>query len=134
MSRYDKYEPYSGGTRALLAEDFTDSKEFGKAIGVGLNAAGLVVKGAGTSGIVGILVYNEKAYAGDVVDIMTDGDIVDFKEYNAADSVETDSTPGTKYYIQDDGSVNKTNTGKYAGVTVEGKNGAHRLVVRVQAG
>ena len=112
MSRYDKYEPYSGGTRALLAADFTDPKDFGKTIGVGLNAAGLVVKGAGESGIIGILIYNENAYAGDVVDIMTDGDIVDFKEYNAADSTETDSTPATKYYIQDDGSVNKTNTGK----------------------
>ena len=134
MSRYDKYEPYSGGTRALLAEDFVDPKDFNKAIGFGLNAAGLAVKGAGNSGIVGIVCLGEKFYAGDVIDIMTDGDIVDFKPYKASDSTETDATPGTKYYIQDDGSVNTTNTGKYAGVTVEGKNGFHRLVVRVQAG
>ena len=133
MSRFDKYEPYSGGTRALLAEDY-DLDDLNKAVAFGLNASGLAVKGAGNSGVIGILILSQKKYAGDVVDIMTDGDIVDFKAYNGADSVETNSTPGTKYYLAADGSVNTTNTGKYAGVTVEGKNGAHRLVVRVQAG
>lgn len=133
MARYDKYEPYAGGFRALLAADY-DADDFGKVVGVGLDANGRVVKGAGTSGLVGVLIINNKKYAGDVVDIMTDGEIVDFRAYKASDSSLTNATPGTKYFIAADGSVDTTAGGKYAGVTVEAKDGSARLIVRVEVG
>lgn len=129
MAHYDKYEPYAGGTRALLAADW-DADDLHKVVAVGLDANGRVVKGKGASGILGVLVLNKLKKADQVVDIMTDGDISDFKPYNAADSVEGTSAPGTKFYAADDGSINTTNTGVYVGMTIE----IDRLVVRVQAG
>ena len=147
MARYDKYNPISGGTRALLnaALTLTDGS-FGPAA-VSLNATGRVVVGtAGQSGIVGILVKNVAkgpvgqygtslnggtpnpyapigAQAGDVVDIMTDGDIVD---------LDPDVfVAGTRWYAEPDGDIVADDTAGNIpiGFTVE----AGRLVVRVSA-
>lgn len=76
MARFDKYEPYAGGFRAKLAANWAAAD--GTPVAVGLDASGLVVPGGGTSGIVGIvvLVKNHKN-AGDVVDVMTHGEIVE---------------------------------------------------------
>lgn len=117
MANYDKYDPKAGGFRAALAADFpkTDIKTV---FGVGLNASGQVVKGAGNSGMLGVLVLTKKQEAGDVVDIMTAGEIVDFG-----------GNPGTAYYADPTtGVVNATSAaGKYrTGSTVRGD----RLVVR----
>lgn len=87
MSRYDKYDPYNGGTRARLAEDWPRADAIaGVPYGVGLNANGRVVKGAGVTGIIGVLILTQneantgiKWMAGDTVDIMDAGDILEWK-------------------------------------------------------
>lgn len=120
MGRYDKYDPIAGGFRAPLAAD-RDTNE--TPIGVGLDANGRVVAGAGNSGIVGVLINTRDMNAGDIVDVMTHGEIV-----------EAGLVAGTTYYAADaDGTLGTA--GPAAGVnatrvghTVE----ADRLVVRVQ--
>jgi hypothetical protein len=87
VSRYDKYDPYNGGTRARLAADWPRADAIaGVPYGVGLDANGRVVKGAGVSGIIGVLILTQNAAnpgdvhrAGDVVDIMDLGEIVEWK-------------------------------------------------------
>jgi len=82
MARYDKYQPLVGGFRAKLAADWAAAD--GTPVAVGLDNTGKVVPGAGNTGVVGVvvivkgglgLVRNNKA--GDVVDVMTHGEIVE---------------------------------------------------------
>lgn len=147
MARYDKYDPISGGSRAKLnaALTLTNGSYMGA---VSLNASGRVVPGtAGQSGLFGILVKNVAkgpvgrwdtslasgvpnpyapvgSQAGDVVDVMQHGDIVDLDPavYVA----------GTLWYANADGTLTATGgTGDIPiGWTVE----AGRLVVRVAPG
>jgi hypothetical protein len=77
LARYDKYEPKSGGFRAPLAADLAANGS-GNPIGVGLDVNGRVVPGAGQSGIKGVLTTTKAMVAGDIVDVMTDGEIVEF--------------------------------------------------------
>lgn len=122
MANYDKYDPKAGGFRAPLAADWHDPADFKEVFGVGLNASGQVVKGTGNSGFVGIMILTRKQDAGDIVDIMTNGEVVDFP-----------GTAGTKYYAAAaDGVVNATSAaGKLQiGWTVQ----ADRLVVRTTGG
>lgn len=141
-ARYDKYEPIAGGFRAALAADLTfdASGHYGPKV-VSLNASGLVVEGtAGQSGGVGVVVKNVPLYpnlgnipgavnagvpiggkAGNVVDIMTDGEITGV----------TGLVAGTTYYAAANGTLTDTApaagvTGWKVGHTVE----ADRLVVR----
>lgn len=118
MARYDKYEPYSGGFRAALAADTVGGAQF-TPIGVGLDSSGRVVAGAGnTGGIIGVYIPHSLRKAGDIVDVMTDGEIVE----------ATGLTAGTRYYAAAaDGVISTTNTGKSIGFTVE----LTRLVVRM---
>lgn len=124
MARYDKYEPIAGGFRAPLAANFLDA-DLGVALGVGLNANGQVVKGAGTVGVVGVLVLTKALKAGDIVDVMTDGEILEFG-----------GTPGTVYNsaatgVITAGAAGATPAGSTrVGHTVEG----NRLVVRFRGG
>lgn len=97
MARYDQVEPHVGIVRAPLAADITfdANGEFGPK-GVSLDANGRVVVGTGgNSGFVGVLVKNVPVVpagrytsasvvnnwmggrAGDVVDIMIQGQILD---------------------------------------------------------
>lgn len=123
MARYDKYDPISGGFRALLANDFS-KEDLNKPIGVGLDANGLVVKGAGQSGIRGVMILTKARKAGDVVDIMTNGEIVDLGEDDGVTAAA-----GTKFYAADaDGAVTSDASANLVGSTVE----AQRLVVRFQ--
>lgn len=117
MANYDKYDPKAGGFRAPLHADW--SKDDLKTVfGVGLNASGNLVKGAGTSGVVGVLVLTEALKAGDIVDVMTAGEIVDFP-----------GVAGTVYYTA-------TATGIVDATSAAGKSRvghtvkAGRLVVR----
>jgi hypothetical protein len=150
MAKYDKYEPLAGGFRARLNAALTlVSGEFGPKA-VSLNASGLAVVGtAGQSGLVGILVKNVAkgpigswttslnggtpnayapigAQAGDVVDIMTNGDIVDLDE--------DDYPAGTLFFAQADGDIvaqaDATAGDIPIGFTVE----AGRLIVRIATG
>lgn len=140
-ARYDKYDPISGGFRAVLAADLTlDGNGSIGPVGISLDTNGRVVVGtAAQSGYCGILVKNAVftpnlgniagvvnlavpigAKAGEVVDIMTDGEI-------AVDA--TLFAAGTKYYSAANGTLNTTNTNPYVGHTVE----AARLVIRSSA-
>lgn len=123
MARYDKYDPYDGGFRAPLAAAILLADGY-KTRGVGLDANGRVVFGAGQTGIVGVLIPNGARAAGAIVDVMTDGEIVEAK---ASDDV-TALAAGTVYYAAaGDGTISTTNTGTRLGHTVE----ADRLIVRV---
>lgn len=145
MARYDKYDPISGGFRAKLNAALTLVNGSIGPVGISLNAAGRAVVGsAGQSGLIGIAVKNVAkgpigawgtslgggtpnpnapigAMAGDVIDIMTSGEIVD---------LDPDVfVAGTAFYAAADGTVSTTNTGTKIGWTVE----AGRLVVRFAA-
>jgi len=76
MARFDKYNPISGGFRAVLAANWAAAD--GTPVAVGLDATGKVVPGAGTTGVLGVvvLVANHKL-AGDTVDVMTSGECVE---------------------------------------------------------
>lgn len=121
MARYDKYDPISGGFRAALAANWL-SGDLEKPIGVGLDTNGRVVKGAGNTGVIGVITLTMLRNAGDIVDVMTDGEIVECEGLTA----------GTAYYaIPGTGVLSATATAnKRVGLTVE----ADRLVVRVGNG
>lgn len=137
MARYDQVEPHVGIVRAPLAADLTvpAGGEFGP-IAVSLDANGRVVVGtAGQSGFVGVLVKNLPvvaagrfsaaqtvnnwmgARAGDVVDIMIQGEIVDVTGLAAGSAI---------YAVPATGVLTTTASGNVrVGFTVE----ASRLVV-----
>lgn len=142
MAKYDKYDGIVGGFRAALAADLTfdAAGHFGPKA-VSINTTGKVVVGtAAQSGGVGILVKSVPFYpnlgnipgainagvpiggkAGDVVDIMTSGEILG-----------VGLVAGTTYYAAADGSLTATppvagTNGVHVGHTVE----ADRLIVRV---
>lgn len=121
MARYDKYEPKGGGFRAPLAEDMT-AGQVDTVLGVGLDANGRVVIGAGNTGIVGVMCLPRQLNAGDIADVMTSGEIV-----------EAGLNAGTVHTVATgDGSISETPadaTNIRVGHTVEGD----RLVVRLSA-
>jgi hypothetical protein len=141
MARYDQVEPHVGIVRAALAANITfpASGEYGP-VGVSLDANGRVVIGTGgQSGLVGVLVKNVPVMpaglataaqtvnnwmggrAGDIVDIMTQGQILDC----------TGLAAGTKIYSAAGGVLSATvNAGNQVGYTVE----AERLVVQMGMG
>jgi hypothetical protein len=146
MAKYDKYDPISGGFRAKLNAALTlvDGGFIGA---VSLNSSGRVVVGtAGQSGLVGIVVKNVArgpvgawgtsldggtpnayapigAQAGDVVDVMTSGEIVD---------LDVDDYPaGTAIYANADGTL--TDTGATGDIQIGWTVEAGRLIVRVAA-
>lgn len=137
MSRYDKYDPISGGFRAPLAAAFTGGAsgvDFGKIYCVSLNSSGQVVFAtplASTTGFVGIMILHEAKRAGEVVDIMTHGEVVEATLQNG-----TALTAGTTY------ATNAAGDGGFAagagGTATQGRIGAtveaSRLVVRVVPG
>lgn len=122
MSRYDKYSSLVSGTRAAVAADMgsvgntVDNTWLNKAFGVGLDANGRMVKGAGVTGIIGVFIMTRHVYAGDIVDIMDLGDVVEFDPV----TVGTKAPAATIYYAATaDGAISTTNTGKKIGYTVE---------------
>jgi len=117
-ARYDKYDPISGGFRARLAADW--EADDGVPIGVGLDVDGHVVPGAGNTGVVAVVnLVKFHVLAGQVVDCMTSGDIVDCEGLDAGKMVFADDTDGT---LSHTGGAGMT----AVGFTVE----ADRLVVR----
>ena len=139
MARYDKYEPLTGGFRAALAVDWLDA-DLNKVVPVSLNTQGQVVKGTGgQSGFVGVVCITGRQVdvvgkpigtnwkgsknAGDIVDVMQDGEIVEL----------TGLVAGKEYFASADGSGLVTPPASITGLhkvgwTVE----AGRLVVRCQ--
>ena len=117
MARVDKTNSAVGVVRAALAADIAHA-DWNTPIGVGINASGLCVKGAGQTGIVGVVIADRTNYkAGQIADIFVLADVV------GCDGL----TAGTKYYVAADGTVGTTTTDTEIGWTVE----ADRLIVRM---
>lgn len=103
MSRYDKYDPKNGGYRAPLAADF-DKDDLERLLGVGHDADGRVVVGAGQTGITGVLVLTKARKAGEIIDVMTSGDVVEFGPTEGEPGVDF-GRPGTVYYSDANGNI-----------------------------
>lgn len=123
MARYDKYDPVDGGFRAPLAADFA-AADLNKCLGVGLDVNGRVVIGAGNTGIVGTLVLTKALKAGDIVDVMTDGEQVEMTGLAAGTVYYADAATGALGAVAPAAGVNAARVGH----TVE----ATRLVVRME--
>lgn len=93
MGRIDKYDPLSGGFRAPLAADHA-ATDPGNPVGVGLDVNGRVVDGAGLTGIVGLLSLTQAKKAGDIVDIMTGGEMVEMVGLTAGTLITALNTTG----------------------------------------
>lgn len=104
MSRYDKYDPVSGGFRAPLAAAWTatsgpsSATDLNRILVVGLNSSGQVIKATTALLARGILILTQAKAAGDVVDVMTDGEVVEL----AAADLQAATTPvaGTEYIFE----------------------------------
>lgn len=119
MARYDKVDPISGNVRAALAADLAKTAP-GNPLGVGLDSSGRVVAGAGNSGIVGVLCTTRDMKAGDIVDVMTNGEIVEMAGVTAGTVLTANTGTGVLAVTAADA------THQAVGFTVE----ATRLVVR----
>jgi hypothetical protein len=140
-ARYDQVEPHVGIVRVPLNADLTFTNgQFGpKAVSIN-NTGKLVIGTAGQSGCVGVLIKNIAQLpaglagsvipingwmggkAGDIVDVMTQGEIVDLDP--------AVFTAGRAVYAASNGDLTLTATGNmYIGFTVE----AGRLFVNVNA-
>lgn len=91
MARYDKYGPRAGGFRAPFAAAYTGAAA---PIGVGLDANGRVVAGAGQTGIIGVLAKPDNANQFEITDIMTSGEIVEFTTGVAGTVYTANTTTG----------------------------------------
>lgn len=127
MARYDKYEPYAGGFRAPLNADWLVA-DIGKPYGVGLNAQGNVVKGAGQTGVIGVLILTMARKAGEIVDVMTDGEITEWAPTAGVPGTD-EGVAGTRYFSDAAGAITATSAAGSVSVghTVEGT----RLITRV---
>jgi hypothetical protein len=116
MARMDKTDSTVGVVRGTLAANFA-AGDFNKVVGVGINASGRTVKGAGQTGVIGIMIPNPLSEtAGRRCDIFKLGDAVDCDGLKA----------GTKYYSTPAGDLVEAAEGNtYVGYTVE----ADRLVL-----
>jgi len=136
MSRYDKYGPVTGGFRAPLNAAWTltsgpsSATDLFRVTGVMLNGSGRLVRATSAIACVGIIIAHGAKAAGEVADVMTNGEVVelDLNDLQAA----TAPVAGTKYYL-DTTAARLTATAPvagtnafYIGTTVE----AARLVVR----
>lgn len=137
VARIDKYGPKTGGFRAPLnaAMNATSGpggvSDLDRVIVVALNGSGRLIKATTAAAAVGVVCLPRAYNAGDVVDVMTSGEIV---ELGTADiQGATAPTAGTKYILDTTASrlaaqgtpAAGTNV-FYVGTTVE----AGRLVVR----
>jgi hypothetical protein len=132
MARFDKYNGVSGGFRAKLVAAIASSA-VGGVNAVSLDATGKVVIGtAAQTGFVGVICPDKTYAAGDVIDVMTHGEIVEFNT-GAAGAAFAPAAAGTVYYAATGGLAEVaapaagTNKGRI-GYTVE----LTRLVVRSQ--
>lgn len=117
MARIDKTDSAVGVIRAPLAGAWTGSAT---PKGVGLDANGRMVVGAGQSGIVGVICQPRNKAAGDIVDIIKLGELVEFGGV-AGSTYTADTTTGVIATTAADATHIKV------GFTVE----ANRFVVQV---
>lgn len=120
MPRFDKYEPLSGGFRAKLLANWAAAD--GAVIAVGLDNTGKVVPGAGNTGLLGLVIrVGIDKSAGDVADVMTDGEILEMTGLTAGTIITANTTTGVLSTAAASGTQIRV------GHTVE----ADRLVVRM---
>lgn len=125
MARIDKTDSAVGVVRAALNADVAEA-DYNQIIGVGLNAQGRIVKGAGNSGIVGVIIPDHtRRKAGMVTDIFVMGDAVEVDGLTAGTTYYLD-TAGNLTAAADDGGAPAVPYTKI-GFTVE----ADRLVIRL---
>lgn len=139
MSRYDKYNPISGGFRvasnaALTATSGPSSvTDLNRILVVGVNSSGKMIKATTVATATGLFIAHvNPVAAGEIVDVMTDGEIV---EISGADMQSgTAPTAGQKLWFEATAS-RLTSTapaagvaGFYVGQVIE----VGRLVVRCQ--
>lgn len=126
MSRYDKYDPVSGGTRAKLAAAISSAADVGKIQGVSINTSGqAVIGGAAITDIVGVICPVRLMAAGEVIDVMTSGEITDAL-YTAGGA----TAAGDRVYVATTGALSTTNTGRLVGRVIE----VGRIVIRAALG
>lgn len=120
MARIDKSNPEAGTTRAPLAAAYTGASA---PIAVGLNSSGRVVPGAGQTGIIGVVCLPNDKAAGEIIDVMRNGEIIEF-----AGAAGTKYTANTTTGVISNAAASATQI--VIGHTVE----ATRLVVNVGVG
>lgn len=142
ISRYDKYSPKSGGFRAPsniawsyvapIAGVEQVTNDVYRICGVALNGSGRVIKATTALSCVGIVIAHGPKFAGDILDVMTAGEVVEL----GTGDIQGLTAPaaGTKYYLDvTTGRLSATaptpagTNFMYVGTTVE----ATRLVVRL---
>lgn len=131
MSRFDKYDPVSGGFRAKLNAAILTA-DVGKIQAVSINGSGrVVIGGAAETAVMGVICPVRPHAAGEPIDVMTHGEIVDCTKtggtaWAAGDIAYAHGTTGGV------GVIDAVSTsGKVIGkvIEVQPSNGA-RLVVR----
>lgn len=132
MARYGLYDPYVGNFRAYLNADWS-AADIGKIYGVGLNSSGLVVKGAGQTGIVAVFVATREMLinSDEPIDLLHDGEVVEFGPTAGVPGTDFGAA-GTAYYAASaTGLISSTSAANavYVGHTVE----TSRLIVHVGA-
>jgi len=138
MSRYDKYNPVSGGFRVPLNAAWTatsgptSATDLNRILVVGVNGSGRAVKATTVALASGILILTGAKAAGDVVDVMTHGEVVEISGTDMESG--TAPTAGQKLWFNATAS-RLTSTapaagvaGFYVGQIIE----VGRLVVRCQ--
>lgn len=125
MSRIDKYGPYTGGFRAKLNAAIPASNA-GKMYAVSINTSGrVVIGGAATTDLKGVICATEAMDLGKPIDVMTSGEIA-----NATTTAGAALTAGANIYGHTDGTIDAVATaGKALGFTVE----LDRVIVRTQS-
>lgn len=127
MSRYDKYDPVSGGFRAKLAAAILTA-DVGKIQAVSINTSGqVVIGGAAETAVSGVICPVRAMAVGDVIDVMTAGEIVEATKtggtaFAAGDLVYAHGTTGGVGVV-DAASA----SGKVIGRMIE----LNRMIVRV---
>lgn len=132
MARIDKTDSAVGIVRGVLKADIAP-EDLDGVIGVGYDSAGLVVKGAGQTGIVGVM-NPSKFYskAGSICDVMVLGDLVDHVGLAAGTTYYADGTTGELAAAGALGVAPATGAGSTAGsVRVGFTTSADHLVVRL---
>jgi hypothetical protein len=131
MARYDKYDPKSGGFRAEAAAAWVTA-DLGKIFAVGINSAGRAIKGPGVAGLglVGVVVVTKTKVIGEILDVMTAGEIV---EAALSDGTTAIAAGVPVYAVAATGLLTVTATANIrVGYTIEGGTIANtRLIVRM---
>jgi hypothetical protein len=131
MARIDKYSGITGGFRAPLNAAIA-AGEIGKVRAVTINASGKVVIGAALGLYVGVICPGRAFAANGIIDVMTDGEIVDFDKEGSPEGPRAVIVPtaGSFWYAPaTTGVPDNTATGQPLGWCVE----LSRLVVRVRS-